>query len=82
MLERPWWHSEDHYSPNLSKASLGDFVYNALREGAKIGSIWPLNAKYHRSWVGVTIQATEEQKNNIEAKTKFKFKPPTQVHLN
>lgn len=79
--EKQWWHSEDQHSPNLSKTSLGSFCFAVLTEGAEIGSIWPL-AKYPRSWVGVTIKATETQKNAIESKTKFKFKHPPKVHLN
>lgn len=77
-----WWHVDDYHAPNLSKASLGSFCYEALILGIEIGQIWPLNNRFHRSWVGVTIKATITQKELLEAKTKFKFNPPPKLHLN
>jgi len=76
-----WWHTEDYHSPNLSKASLGVFFYEALKCGAQIGEIWPFNPNYDRSAVYVTILMTDEMKEHLESVTKFKFRPPPQVHL-
>lgn len=77
-----WWHVDDYKAPNLSRASLGTFCYEALILGIQIGQIWPLNNKFHRSWVGVTIKATQEQKEKLEAVTKFKFNPPPKINVN
>ncbi len=77
-----WYHSDDHYSPNLSKASLGNFFYEALRIGAQIGEIWPFVPHYVRSPVYVSIFMTEEMKNYLEQNTKFKFRDPPKIHLN
>lgn len=77
-----YWHTEDSYSPNMSRASLGDFFYTVLSEGGEISSVWAFAPKYHRSSVFVVIKATVEQKQRIEDKTKFKFKPPPTIHVN
>lgn len=82
MADKVWWHSEDHHSPNLSKASLGEFFYAVLSVGAEVGQVWAFNYRYPRSSVFMTIKATEDQKNQIEAATKFRFKPPPKIHLN
>lgn len=82
MSEVKWWHTDDHFSPNLSKASLGEFFYAVLSVGAKVGSVWAFNHRYHRSSVFMTIQATDEQKDKIEAMTRFRFRPPPKVHIN
>lgn len=77
-----WWHSDDYHSPTLTKASLGSFFYEVLKEGAYIGEIWPFSPQYDRSSVYISVLMTEEMKNNIEARTKFKFRVPPKVHLN
>lgn len=90
MIENPllkqkgakWWHSEDYNSPNLSKASLGEFFHVVLSTGAQIGEVWPFNYTYSRSAVYVSIFATDEQKTKIEAATRYRFKTPPKVHLN
>lgn len=81
-MSKLYWHTEDSHSPTLSKASLGDFFYTVLSEGAEISSVWPFASKYPRSSVFVVIKATAEQKQKIEDKTKFKFKPPPKIHVN
>lgn len=90
MVENPvlkykgaeWWHSDDSYSPNLSKTSLGDFVYNSLKLGIQIGEIWSFNPNFHRSLVKVSIFATNEQRIALESVTKFKFVKPPKIHVN
>jgi hypothetical protein len=77
-----WWHSDDYASPNMSKASLGEFFHVALSAGAQIGDVWPFNPSYDRSAVFVTLYMTDEMKAEIEAKTRYRFRPPTKVHLN
>ena len=77
-----WWHSEDYSSPNMSKASLGSFFFEVLKEGGYIGEIWPFAPQYHRSAVYISVFMTEEMKNNIESRTKFKFVPPPVIQLN
>lgn len=80
MSEKKWWHTHDHHSPTLTKASLGEFFYHVLTNGAIVGQVWAF-AKYPRSSVFMTIEATDEQKDAIEKATKFKFKPPPQITL-
>jgi hypothetical protein len=77
-----WWHSEDHASPSLSKASLGTFLYHVLKTGAHIGSIWPFAPQYNRSPVYFTVFMTDEMKEQIEKETKVKFRPPPIVSFN
>ncbi len=77
-----WWHSEDHQSPTLTKASLGNFLYHVLKVGGYIGSIWPFAPQYNRSPVYFTVFMTVEMKEKIEAETKFRFKPPPTVSFN
>lgn len=81
QVEKKWWHTEDHYSPNLSKASLGEFFFAVLSVGAEVGQVWAFNYRYKRSSVFMTIKATDAQKDEIEKTTRFKFKPPPKVHL-
>lgn len=77
-----WWHTHDHHSPNLTKASLGTFFNAVLSEGAQIGEVWTMNPNYPRSIVLVTVFATREMIDNIESKTKFRFREPPKVSLN
>lgn len=77
-----WWHSDDYASPNLSKASLGEFFHVVLSEGAQIGEVWVLNPRFNRSAVYVSIFATDAQKNSIEGKTRYRFRPPPVLNLN
>jgi len=82
MIEKNWYHTEDHHSPNLSKASLGDFLYRVLKEGGEISQIWPFNPRYDRSPVYFVVKLTEEAKLKIEKETKIRFKLPREIHLN
>ncbi len=77
-----WWHSDDYASPNLTKASLGLFFNEVLSEGAHIGEIWVFQKDHPRSAVYVSVYMTEDMKNNIESRTKFKFRTPPEVQLN
>ena len=77
-----WYHTDDYASPSLSKASLGLFLYEVLKEGAQIGNIYAFNHNYDRSPVYFSIYMTEDMKNNIESRTKFKFKLPPKININ
>jgi hypothetical protein len=77
-----WWHSADRNSPNLSKASLGEFFYHAMKIGAHIGYIWPFAPEYDRCLVKVSVYMTEDMKVKFEPQTKFRFETPPKVHVN
>lgn len=77
-----WWHTDDHSSPSLSKASLGAFFFVALRAGAQIGEIWAFNRNHPRSPVYVTVFMTQAQKEAIESATPVRFRPPPKISLN
>lgn len=77
-----WWHSDDYASPNLSKASLGMFFYHVLKVGGHIGEVWPFNHKYERSSVFISVFMTDEMKGQVEAQTKFRFRPPPTIKVN
>ena len=77
-----WWHTEDFKSPNLSKASLGEFFYEVLKIGGEIGSVWAFNRHYNRSSVYITVLMTEDMKNELETKFRYRFKPPPKITLN
>lgn len=79
ILERQgatWWHTEDYHSPNLSKASLGEFFFEVLKIGAEIGTVWVFNRHYNRSGVYITIFMTEDMKKELESKFRYRFVPP------
>lgn len=79
ILERQgatWWHTKDYHSPNLSKASLGEFFFEVLKIGAEIGTVWVFNRHYNRSSVYITIFMTEDMKKELESKFRYRFVPP------
>lgn len=69
-----WFHTDDHHSPRMSKASLGEFFYEAIKAGVQIGTIWPFNPQYDRSPVYITVYMTEEMKALLEERTKYRFR--------
>lgn len=74
-----WWHVDGGL--NLSKASLGLFLYTCLKLGIYTTNYWALNEKYDRSSVFVPIRCTEEQKAELlKAMPKLKLITPPQVH--
>jgi hypothetical protein len=77
-----WWHTEDYHSPNLSKASLGEFFFEVLKVGAEIGTVWVFNRHYNRSSVHITVFMTEAMKNELETKFRYRFIPPPTITLN
>jgi hypothetical protein len=78
-----WFHTRDHGGGlNLSKASLGEFVYEMLRRGCQIGSFFCLYNTYPRSWVGASVFMTEQMKDAIEKETRFRFQDPPRVDVN
>ena len=76
-----WWHTADGHSTSLSKANLGNFFYEVLSHPTQVGNIWVFDRRYPRSAVYVSVFMTEETKNEIEANTKYKFRPPQKVNL-
>jgi len=76
-----WWHSHDHHSPTLTKASLGLFFHTVLKYNVEIGQIWVFNKNYNRSPVYVSIKMTIETREKIEAETRFKFVSPPKIQL-
>lgn len=77
-----WWHTKDYHSPNLSKASLGEFFFEVLKIGAEIGSVWVFNHHHNRSAVYITVLMTKEMKDELETKFKYRFTPPPTISLN
>ena len=77
-----WFHTADWEGPNLSKASLGNFFFAVLSQGAQVGDIWVMNPKFHKSAIMVSVFMTEEMKAAIEASIKVKFKYPPKMQLN
>lgn len=77
-----WWHTEDFNSPNLSKASLGEFFHEVLKIGAEIGSVWVFDRSFNRSSVYVTVFMTEDMKTELETKFRYRFTPPPKITLN
>lgn len=71
-----WWHTQDYHSPNLSKASLGEFFFEVIKVGAEIGSVWAFNRHYNRSAVYITVFMTEDMKKELESKFRYRFVPP------
>jgi hypothetical protein len=76
-----WWHSHDHHSPNMSKASLGEFFHAVLQHDVEIGQVWVFDRRYHRSAVYVTVKMTDETRIAIESATRFRFVPPPKIAL-
>lgn len=74
-----WWHTEDYNSPNLSRASLGEFFFEVLKIGAEIGTVWVFNRNFNRSSVYITVFMTESMKNELETKFRYKFVPPPTI---
>lgn len=72
-----WFHSDDHGSPSLSKAGLGEFLYSTLKSGAQVGTVWLMKPKWEtKGNVYFTVFMTEEMKLKIESETRFKFRDP------
>ena len=76
-----WWHSHDHHSPNLSKASLGLFFNAVLKHDVEIGTVWVFDRRWARSPVYVTVKMTDDVRAKIEAETRFRFVPPPKIVL-
>ena len=72
-----WFHSDDHHSPSQSKAALGEFFYAVLRAGAQIGTVYLFKSKWDpKGLVLTSVYMTEEMKQQIEGKTRFRFRDP------
>lgn len=90
MIENPalknkgakWWHTDDYHSPNLSKKSMGEFFHHVLKVGAQIGEVWCFDKNFDRSIVLVTLFMTDEMKEELETKFKYRFRTPPKIVLN
>ena len=82
-MERKPYHLSEHKGKriNLSKASLGEFCYEALKCGAEIYQLWAFNHNYHRSAVYPAIRATEEQVAYLR-EIGYDFVDPPVIKLN
>lgn len=66
---------------NLSKKSLGEFTYHALRCGADLYQLWAFNHHYERSAVYPAIKATDEQIEYLRSQG-YDFVDPPTINLN
>ena len=78
-----WYHIKDLCAPTLTRASLGRFMYEVLKEGAQIGEIWAFNPNFDKSPVYFTLFMTEQMKENLEKKFdgKVEFTNPPKIVL-
>lgn len=81
--EKKPYHLHDHDGKRikLSKASLGEFCYHALKCGADIYQLWAFNHNYERSAVYPAIKATDEQIQYLRDVGYVFIDPPT-IKLN
>lgn len=78
----PWDRSERRgKTTTLAKASIGDFVFNVLRCGGSVDSIYPFAPNYHRSAVMYRVHLSISQKKLLEETTAYRFDPPPTVKL-
>jgi hypothetical protein len=80
QMQKKWWHTENP-SPCLSKASLGEFFFETIAHGARIGMVWPFNPDFDRSLVTVSVFMDEEVKAQLEAKMKYRFRLPPRIKV-
>lgn len=66
---------------SLSKSSLGEFCYHALRCGADIYQLWAFNPNFDRSAVYPAIKATDEQVDYLRS-LGYDFVDPPTIKLN
>lgn len=66
----------------LSKASLGEFVYEVLKAGGEIAQLWAFNATFDRSQVLPVVAMTPAMRDAFEAKTGWKLVDPPTIHVN
>lgn len=82
MDKKPYHiHERDGKRISLSKASLGEFCYHALKCGADIYQLWAFNHKYDRSAVYPAIKATGEQVEYLHS-VGYVFVDPPKINLN
>lgn len=88
-MTKVWKHSLDYNHPekklkavNMSKASLGKFMYWACKYNAKIGQVWPFNPRYERCWVGVTMEIEDFYVAEFMEQSGFGLVDPPKVNLN
>lgn len=85
--KKPYHLNEYHMAPkgskrvNLSKASLGEFCYHALKCGADIYQLWAFNHNFERSAVYPAIKATDEQVAYLR-EVGYDFVDPPTIKLN
>lgn len=78
----PWDRSERRgRTTQLSKASLGDFIFPVLKCGGEVCSIWPFQPQYNRSAVFYRVRLSLAQKKKLEDETEYRFDPPPVARL-
>lgn len=85
-MSKVWKRSLEHSvkplkAVNMSKASLGQFIYWACKLDADVGTVWAFNARYERCWVGVTLHIEEAKIKEFEEKSGFGLMDPQKVKL-
>jgi hypothetical protein len=82
MIKKPYHLSEhDGKRIRLSKNSLGEFCYHALKCGADVYQLWAFNPDYKGSAVYPALKMTDEQKKYMEEQGYIFSDPPT-ISLN
>ncbi len=79
-----WWHISEREGRRLylSKARLGEFVYEVIKHGGEVHHLWPFNAHFDRSPVYPVVAMTPAQRDELERATGFKLVPPPTIKLN
>lgn len=85
MTEKKPYHLAEYHQGgkrvNLSKSSLGEFCYEALKCGADVYQLWAFNHNYNRSAVYPAIKATQEQIDYLRS-LGYNFVDPPVLKLN
>ena len=77
-----WFHTSDHGGGlNLSRACLGDFVYECLKRGVHMEHFCAM-ARSQRAFVQIAVFMTDDMKDAFEKETRFRFQEPPRIKLN
>ncbi len=76
-----YWHISEREGRRLwlSKARLGEFVYEVLKRGGEVIQLWPFNPQFERSAVYPVVAMTRAQRDKFEAETGFILVDPPRV---
>jgi hypothetical protein len=67
---------------NMSKASLGDFMFHALRLQLEVYQIYAFAPEYKQCSVLAGVMATVKQRQEFMDATKFYLSPSPTIHVN